>query len=149
MGLKISSLEHVVDDEGEWEDIKVWGLDPSTQKYPRVKVRSLLSKDYQTAREMLIQKETSNLGRAPTSPELEPALGELVATHLLRGWEGFDGDDGKSLAWSMKTGIDYLTNAAYRAVESQVILAASRVGDRDAKFTEAAAKNSEAPSATI
>lgn len=171
MALRISSIKRdlAVENEGEWHDIPEWfGV--------RIKARSIYSKDYQTAREMLVQSLTRKLGRMPTSPEMEPQLGKLVAIHLLRGWEGIvDGpeipevpNDGPkevieaaqravvaaqaaqvAIVWSPSVGLDYLSNPEYRELEHQVIWAANRTGDKEAKFTADASKNSAAPSVTI
>lgn len=141
--LKINSIKRdlVAEDQGEWIEIPEWaGV--------RIKVRSLNSRDYQIARDMLVQRLTRTLGRGPTGPEMEPSLGRLIATHLLCGWEGIAGDDESPLEYTAKIGLDYLTNPEMRELEHQVIWAASRVGDRDAEFTTAAIKNSGPPSAT-
>lgn len=145
MAINLGSIKRnlAAENEGEWIDVAEW---PGV----RLKVRSIGSKDYQIARELLVQKLTRSLARAPTSPELEPMLGKLIATHLLRGWEGIvDGEPEAPVAWTTDVGVDYLGNPEYRELEVQVLLAASRVGDRDAEFTRDAAKNSAAPSATI
>jgi hypothetical protein len=141
--LKLSSLKRDLqkENEGDWVPVADW---------PGVclKVRSIASKDYQVAREMLVTKLTRSLGRLPTSPEMEPMLGKLVAAHLLRGWKGIAGDDEKPLAYDPKVAVDMLADPAYRELEQQVILAASRIGDRDVEFVTDATKNSEQPSGT-
>lgn len=141
MALKISSVKNTSSADGEWIDIAEW---PGV----RFKVRSINSRDYQIAREMLLQKLTRKLGRLPTSPEMEPQLGRLVATMLWRGWEGLNDDADKAVEYSAQQAIDYLTDPEMLALELQVLWAANRVGDRDAEFTTAAVKNSDAPSAT-
>ena len=95
-----------------------------------------------------MQKLARTLGRLATSPEMEPMLGKLVATHLLRGWEGIDDDDGKPIEYSAKVGLEKLSDPDMNALEQQVIWAAIRTGDRDPEFTASATKNSEVPSAT-
>lgn len=141
--LKLASIKRdlELENEGEWIDIAEW---PGV----RIKARSINSKDYQIARDMLVQRLTRTLGRVPTGPEMEPALGRLVAAHLLRGWEGIAGDDEAPIEYTPKTGVEYLTNAELRELEHQVIWAATRVGDREAQFTTAAIKNSAPPSGT-
>lgn len=143
MGIKLSSLKRdaAADKEGEWQDIAEW---PGV----RIKARSINSKDYQIAREMLVQRLTRQLGRLPTSPEMEPMLAKLVAVHLLRGWEGIDADDGKPIEWTAKVGQEMLSEPDNNALEQQVIWAAIRTGDRDPEFTVDAVKNSEPPFAT-
>lgn len=143
MALKLSSIRRDAtrDNEGEWQDIPEW---PGV----KIKARSINSKDYQIAREMLVQKLMRTLGRAPTSPEMEPMLGKIVATHLLRGWEGIAGDDDALIEYSAKVGLETLGDPDMNALEQQVIWAAMRTGDRDAEFTADAVKNSAAPSAT-
>lgn len=141
MALKLSSIKRETDKDGDWIDIPEWtGV--------RVKVRSINSRDYQIAREMLVGKLTRNLGRLPTTPEMEPALGKLVATHLLRGWDGLAGDDDKAIEYTPKLALEMLADPQMRALEEQVIWAANRIGDRDVEFTADAVKNSAAPSAT-
>lgn len=138
MGMKLSSIQTNVSDDGDWVEIPEW---PGV----RLKVRSINSKDYQVGRQFLVQKLTRRLGRQPTNPEMEPELGRLVAKHLLRGWEGIDDDAGKPLEFTPVTGTEYLTNAAYAELEGQVIWAASVVGASTAQFSEDAIKNSAAP----
>lgn len=141
MALKLSSIKRETDKDGDWIDIPEWtGV--------RVKVRSINSRDYQIAREMLVGKLTRNLGRLPTTPEMEPALGKLVATHLLRGWDGLASDDDKAIEYTPKLALEMLADPQMRALEEQVIWAANRIGDRDVEFTADAVKNSAAPSAT-
>lgn len=139
--LKLSSIKSIVADEGEWIDDTDW----AGVKY---KVRSINVRDYQIARELLIQKLIKALGRYPTGPEMEPGLGKLVARHLLRGWEGIAGDDDKALDFTPEIGLEKLTDPDFFALEQRVIWAATRVAERDAEFTVDAAKNSPAPSAT-
>jgi hypothetical protein len=142
MALKLSSIKRELSNDGEWVDIPEWtGV--------RFKTRSIYSRDYQIAREMLVQKLARQLGRLPTSPEMEPALGKLVARHLLRGWDGIvDGNPEAPVEWTPDVGLEYLSNREYVDLEQQVIWAATRVGERDAEFTVDAVKNSDAPSAT-
>jgi hypothetical protein len=142
MSLELSSIKRDLakENEGEWIDIPEW---PGV----KLKVRSIQSRDYQIAREMLVQRLTRQLGRFPTTPEMEPALGKLVARHLLRGWEGFV-LDGKPLEFSAEIAIGMFADPLWSALEAQAIWAATRVGERDAEFTADATKNSAAPSAT-
>jgi hypothetical protein len=58
----------------------------------------------------------------------------------LRGWEGLIGDDEKAIAFSPKRPSNLLSDPAYAALENQVIRGIN-VGEVDAEFTEAAAKN--------
>jgi hypothetical protein len=141
MALKLSSIKTVVSEQGDWIEIAEW---PGV----RLKVRSIASRDYQIAREMLVQRLMRSLGRVPTSPEMEPGLGRLVATHLLRGWDGIAADDNSPIEYTAALGLEYLIDPEMRELEQQVIWAAGRVGDRDAEFTLNAIKNSKAPSAT-
>lgn len=137
MALKLSSIKRdsALENEGEWRDVPDW---PGV----RLKVRSVNSKDYQLQREMLLQKLARKLGRLPTSPEMEPALGKLIAVHLLRGWEGLvDGPDDAPLAWTPEVGVEKLMDPEMRELENRVMLAATQVGDREAEFTVDAAKN--------
>lgn len=138
--LILSSIKRdlTVEDEGAWIDIPEW---PGV----KFKVRSINSKSYMIARDMLVQSLTRKLGRIPTGAEMEPSLGRLIATHLLRGWEGIADDDKKPIEYTPQVGIEYLTNEELRELEHQVVWAATRVGDRDAEFTVAAIKNSGAP----
>lgn len=139
--LKLSSIKSVIVEEGEWVDSADW---PGV----RFKVRSINVRDYEQARELLVQKLMRSLKRVPTNVEMEPALGKLVARHLLRGWEGIAGDDEKPLEYTPEIGLEKLIDPEYAALEQQVIWAASRVAERDAEFTVDATKNSPAPSAT-
>lgn len=144
MALKLSSIAADIstENDGEWIEIEEW---------PGVKllVRSINYKAYQNAREMRLRKMTAALGRAPFGTEFAPVVAELAAAHLLLGWDGIVGDDEAPIEYSRAKGIEMLTDQKYRALVSQTIWAATRVGDREAEFTETAAKNSEAPSATI
>lgn len=144
MSLKLSSIKRdlVKEDEGEWIDAREW-----EGSGVRFKVRSIASRDYQIAREMLQQKLMRQIGRLPTAPEMEPALGKIVARHLLRGWEGIADDKGVAVEYSPTVALEYLADPTLRDLELQVILAASRVGEREAEFTADAIKNSAAPSA--
>ncbi len=142
MALKLNSIKREAPKDGEWVDIPEWaGV--------RLKVRAITSRDYQIDREMLVQKLTRQLGRLPTSPEMEPALGKLIARHLLRDWEGvIVGDGDEPTAYSAQVALELLSDPEMLVLEQQVIWAASRVGDRDAEFTPAAVKNSEQLSVT-
>ena len=144
MSLKLSSIKRDLakENEGDWVDIPEWaGV--------RLKVRSINSRDYSIAREILVGKLARNFGRIPTSPEMEPALAKLVAQHLLRGWDGIIVGDGETpTEYSAKLALDLLVDPEMRDLEQQVIWAANRVGDRDAEFTVDAAKNSAVPSVT-
>lgn len=144
MSLKLSSIKADLakEAEGDWVEIPEW---PGV----RLKVRSINSRDYQIAREMLVQKLTRHLGRSPTSPEMEPALAKLVAIHLARGWEGLVGDDGKTEEiYSQQRAIELIADPALRELEMQYIWCANRVGAQDAEFVADAIKNSAVPSAT-
>lgn len=141
MGLKLSSISVQVSDEGEWVDSANW---PGV----RYKVRSIAVRDYQIQRDLLVQRKVRALNRVPTGPEMEPDLSKLKARHLLRGWEGLLGDDDKAIGFSPEKAIELLTDPTMSALEQDVTLAASRVGERDAEFTADAVKNSQAPSAT-
>lgn len=142
MALKLNSIKREVAKDGEWVDITEW---PGV----RLKVRSINSRDYQIDREMLVQKLTRQLGRFPTSPEMEPALGKLIARRILRDWDGVIVGDGEApTPYSAEAALELLSDPEMLAFEQQVIWAASRVGERDAEFTPDAVKNSEQPSAT-
>jgi hypothetical protein len=134
MALKLSSLKSSVSDEGEWVDIPEW---PGV----RLKVRSIAVKDYQIARDLLLSRLSRRLGRMPTGPEMEPDLGRLVAIHLLRGWEGLAGADDKAEQFTPERAIQLLTDPDLRQLETQVIWAASHVGETELEFTEDAEKN--------
>lgn len=142
--LKLSSIKQKVtapNDEGEWVDVADW---PGV----RLKVRSINNRDYEIARQLLVQKLVKALGRMPTTPEMEPALGKLFARHLLRGWEGIAGADDAPLLYTPEAALEQLTDPEMAALNQQVAWAASRVAETDAEFTVDAAKNSPAPSAT-
>lgn len=143
MALKLSSIKRDLakENDGEWQNIPEW---PGV----RLKVRSINSRDYQIAREMLLQKLTRQLGRMPTTPEMEPMLAKLVAQHLARGWEGLADEKDVLIEYESKTAMDLISNPEMRALEEQFIWAAMRVGDHNAEFTVDAAKNSAVPSAT-
>lgn len=143
MALKLSSIKRELSNDGEWIDIPEWvGV--------RVKVRSINSKDYLIAHGLLQQKLIRALGRFPTTPEWEPALGRLVARHLLRGWEGLIvGNGDVPSEYTTEQAEELLTDPTMLALEQQIIWAAGRVGERDVEFTVDAVKNSDAPSATI
>lgn len=141
MALKLSSVKREISDDGDWVDVPEWtGV--------RFKVRSANSRDYQIQRELLVQKLSASFGRLPTAPEMEPALGRIIAQYLLRGWEGIAGDDGVLIEYAPETAQALLADPAMRVFEQQVILAAMRVGDRDPTFIDTARKNSEVPSVT-
>jgi hypothetical protein len=140
MALRLSSIKSSPIDDGEWVTIPEW---PDV----RLKVRSLANRDYQIQRELLVQRLSKSLGRLPTSPEMEPALGKLIARFILRGWEGIAGDDDQDMPYTAEKALELLAAPDYRELEQQVIWAASRLGERDAEFTADAVKNSAAPSA--
>lgn len=140
--LKLGSIKTPdVSDEGVWVSIPEW---PGV----RFKVRRIGVRDYQIARELLVQKLSKALNRLPTSPEMEPALGKLVARHLLRGWEGIAGDDEKPLDWTPEVGLETLTDPEMKELEQKVIWAANSLEETNADFTLDAVGNSAKPSAT-
>ena len=140
MALELNSIKKIVPDDGAWMDVPDW---PGV----RLMVRSIETKDYQQQRELLVQRRMKDLRRAPTTPEMEPALSKLVARHLLRGWEGLS-EGGKPLDYSPETALEKLSDPAYSDLKDQVVLAATLVGQRDAEFNADAEKKSHAPSAT-
>lgn len=140
--LKLGSIKTPdASDEGVWVDVPEW---PGV----RFKVRRIGSRDYQIARELLVQRKSKALQRVPTSPEMEPELGKLVARFLLRGWEGIAGDDEKSLDWTPEVGLETLTDPSMGQLERMVLWAASSLEETNADFTLAAVGNSKTPSAT-
>lgn len=142
MSLELSSIKRDLstEDEGQWVEIPEWpGI--------RLKVRSIQSRDYQIQRGLLEQKLQKALGRQPTAPEWEPGLGKLIARYLLRGWEGFL-LDGKPLEYTAEIALAMFADRQWSGLEMQVVWASTRVGDRDAEFTQDAIKNSAVPSAT-
>lgn len=140
--LKIDSIKTPeISDEGVWVKIPEWeGVE--------FLVRRLGSRDYQIARELLVQKKSKALQRLPTTPEMEPELGKLVSRHLLRGWKGIADGNGKEITWSPDVGLEMLTDPTLRELESKVIWAAGTLDDTSAEFTADAVKNSAAPSAS-
>lgn len=142
MGIKLNSIAaKEIPAEGEWIESPDW---PGV----RFKVRPINSRDYQIQRDLMVQRKIKALNRVPTGPEMEPELGKLVARHLLRGWEGLLDDAEKAIEFTPEKAIELLADESMAALEQQVILAATRIGERDAEFTADAAKNSPAPSAT-
>lgn len=138
--LKIDSIKTPeASDDGDWVKIPEWeGVE--------FLVRRLGSRDYQIARELLVQKKSKALQRMPTSPEMEPELGKLVSRHLLRGWKGIADGSGKEITWSPDVGLEMLTDPSLRELESKVIWAAGTLDDTNAEFTTAAVGNSDRPS---
>jgi hypothetical protein len=66
----------------------------------------------------------------------------LAVEHLLLGWRGLDVEFTEDVAKEI------LTDESYRRVRNSVYLAATKVGQRDLEFVEAAGKNSVVSSAT-
>jgi hypothetical protein len=135
--IKLASLKADLsrEEDGEWIDVAEW---PGVA----LNVRSIHSADYRTARDLLAQRLTRKLGRLPTSVEQDAEMPKLYARHLLRGWRGLDVEYSEAMAAEIITDPDY-----YKLVE-QVLWASTRVGDQDVEFTQAAIKNSAAPSVT-
>lgn len=144
MALKISSIaaDLAKESEGDWVDIAEW---PGV----RLKVRSINSKDFQNARELRQTKLIKDLGRLPFESESAPHLAKLVATFILLGWEGIVDANDQPIEYSPAKALELLCDPSMRELVKQTIWAAGRIGSRDAEFTEAAVKNSAAPSATI
>jgi hypothetical protein len=144
MALKISSIavDLAKETEGDWIDIAEW---PGV----RLKVRSINSKDYQTARETRVNKLMQSLGRVPLATEMQPYIAKFAASFLLLDWEGIIvGSGDVPTPYSASVAMELLTDPSMRDLVTQVIWAATRVGSRDAEFTTAAIKNSEVPSVT-
>lgn len=141
MGLKAASIKVKVPEEGVLIDVPDW---PGV----KLKVRSIESRDYEIARQLLIAKKTRQLKRAPTPPELSPELPELIARHLLRGWEGLDGDDDRPLEYTPALGLSMVTDPEFSELRDRVVLCASLASEPALKFSEEASKNSPAPSAS-
>lgn len=135
--IKLDSIKRDLrrETDGEWQTVPEWdGV--------KLLVRSLNCVDYRNARDILMSKMTRRLNRIPTGPELDAELPKLYARFLLRGWEGFDQPYSPELAMTM------LTNPEFGELADKVVQCAARVGQVDVEFIEAAAKNSEPPSAT-
>lgn len=144
MALKLKSIavDLAKETEGDWVDIAEW---PDV----RLKVRSINSRDYQTARETRVNKMIQSLGRLPLATEMQPYIAKLAASFLLIGWEGVIVGDGETpTEYSPAVAMELMTDPTMRPFVEQVIWAANRVGSRDAEFTTAAVKNSAQPSVT-
>lgn len=143
MALKITSIaaDLAKEAEGDWVDVAEW---PGV----RLRVRSVNNNDFKNARDERQRKLTRSLNRIPYDSEWELPLAKLVASFLLTGWAGLSDDAGNDIPYSPEKAMELLSDRAMRALVQQVILAATRIGEREAEFTGAAAKNSEVLSAT-
>lgn len=138
MTIKLASLQTTPeqDNEGEWVDA------PSLPGI-RFRVRPLDYPPFRIGNDHLQQRLARKHGRNPVPPkELMPALGALVAKHLLLGWDGFDEP------YSSDEVAEMLADFSWRRLVSEIQLASASVMDKSVEFIEDAAKNSEAPSAT-
>lgn len=138
MTVKLSSLRRSAarENDGDWQDVP-------TIPGVRLKVRSINYGPYTAARDIALQKLRRQHGGKPIPQDiLIAALGALYAEHLLLGWEGFDEAYSSELAGDMMG--DPLCSELIGAVET----AAGNMAQVTLEFVEAAAKNSEAPSAT-
>ncbi len=137
MTVRLSSIKADLkrEDEGEWIAVAEW---PGVEFL----VRSIHNAEYRTARDLLVQRMTRQLGRVPIAAELERELPKLYARHLLRGWRGFDEDYSADLA------AEKPADPEFYPLAEQVLWASTRVGERAVEFVAAAEKNSAPPSAT-
>lgn len=65
----------------------------------------------------------------------------VMATHVLKGWEGFT-QDGKELPYDKETATKWLTSRNGEGLAALVLEAATRIDEDAASFVEDAAKNS-------
>lgn len=143
--LSLKSLAADLKAENEGEMITVTSADfPKLQEPIKLKVRSTNYTPFNTAVQSKRQSIIKQFGDAADAPadELAIAMGEAMAEHILLGWDGIDEEFTPALAREI------LTDPAQRDFRGLVLLAAGRVGQREVKYIEAAAKNSAPPSAT-
>jgi hypothetical protein len=147
--VKLNSLKTNLTAEREGDWIKA----PELGEGVRFRVRSTNYPAYTVARDQASQRLAMKFPNSqldvlhddyapvPASVIAE-ANGEIVAEHLLLGWEGFD------IPYTPGDALEVLCDEAHRAVRMSVTLAATKVGRQEVEFVEGAAKNSEAPSDT-
>lgn len=105
-------------------------------------VSSLYSPEYETARDLLLQRLGAQFKGATIPTEtLLPRLGALYAEHLLHGWRGFDED------YSSEVATELLGQFQYRDLIKAVEWCAGQVTRINFQFVEQDAGNSGKPSA--
>ena len=129
--IKLSSLrnDRYEDPNGEWKDSAI---------YPGVSwlVRSNLFPDYQTARDIEMQRLSKSYGDTPIPGKaISKALGPVIADNLLLGWKGLD------VEYSREQAREILGDFGYRRVLDDVERCAMRVGEKNLEFVEDLAKN--------
>lgn len=130
--VKLSSLKSSLQKEREGE----WIAAPDIGPEVRFLVRSTNFPDFTAARDEVTQKLTKKFdgGRIPEEV-LAKANGELLAEHILLGWEGLDEEFSQDLALSI------LSDEEHRVMRTGVLIAAAKVGRADVEFVEGGAKN--------
>jgi hypothetical protein len=107
----------------EWEGVKLG-------------VRSLEIPAYKIALDQLVQRYARRYKGKPVPPDIRDAdVGDLLATHILFGWEGITPE------YSANYAKEFLSGSSGRELAKQVLWAAGQVAAVDAEFTEEAVKN--------
>ncbi|QXZ79666.1 hypothetical protein [Rhizobium sp. L51/94] len=105
-------------------------------------VSSLYSPEYETARDLLLQRLGAQFKGATVPTEiLLPRLGTLYAEHLLHGWRGFDEE------YSREVAAEILGQFQYRDIIKAVEWCAGQVTRINFQFVDKDAGNSGKPSA--
>lgn len=138
MTVKLSSLraDTAREEAGDWITI------PDLPGV-RLKVRSLQSVSYVSARDVLIQRLARTYRGKPTPQDVQTReFGKLYADHILLDWEGFDEP------YSIERARDLLTDPEWRRLVGHIEWAAGTLAEMESESLETAAKNSAAPSAS-
>lgn len=133
MPIKLSSLAVSSTEDGTWEFSKeAFPDDPEVS----FKVRPISYPAFTIARDQMQQRLKRQHGGKTIPPHvMSPALGKLVAEHLLLDWKGFDQDYSKELA------LNLLTDTEFSQLLSAVIEAAIAAATAKVEYTDDVAKN--------
>jgi hypothetical protein len=119
--------------EGVWQDYEL-GI--------RVKVARMGNQAFDECVRKLSEPHLSGFRRNKLPSEvLERITKQAVARHILLGWEGIDGEDGKPLPYSEETALEILNDPALADFYKFVLLAANEAELFRRKDMEEAAGN--------
>jgi hypothetical protein len=144
VAIKLSSIKAdiVKEMEGEWIDIPdIPGI--------AFLLRSSHYPPFVTAKAQAIRKLMAANGGTEIIPEkdLSRANASLFVEHLLLDWRGFAEDDDTAIEYTAERALQILSDPGFRELNRHIGWAADQVGKAQVEFVEAAAKNSDAPSA--
>lgn len=138
MTIKIASIKNNVEIEstGQYIDIPEW---PGVS----LGVRSTALPAYQLALDVLVQEFNRKYKGKNAPPSVRDSrVGQLLATHILYDWKGFDEP------YSAEFAADLMTSPEGRELVKQTLWAAGQVGETEIEFVKVTTKNFATPSDT-